>query len=211
MEPTTISFLDLDRTLYQTDSLLKIIREDLITRGYAVNEIDQHITELSHAGEYTFERHLRLLGMSGDELTLCVTHYRELQQRGDTLLYNDVLPALPRLAHLSACELLTFGQPEYQRDKFSGISSIQPYFRRQHYVHHNRTKGDVIRHVASNIKTWLLDDSPAQLLDVRQKSPTTQLVRIMRSMDRPSPHLGDGTIWHVVPNFEAFVNLVEAG
>lgn len=207
----TISFLDLDRTLYRTDEFLRGIRQDLVNRGYSSERIDEHLASLSHAGDYTFERHLQLLGMSREQIVRCVTLYREMQKRGDTHLYDDVLPALPRLARLSTCVLLTYGHPSYQQDKFLGIGSIQGFFQDQHYVHRDRTKGEVIRDYAPQATTWFLDDSPTQLFDAKHKSPTTQLVRIMRAVDRLPPHLGDGTIWRVVPTFEAFVDLVEAG
>lgn len=210
MRKRTVSFLDLDRTLYRTDQFLHRIRTDLLGLGYTLEQIDPPIASLSQAGEYTLERHLEVLGVAREYFADCVMRYQALQQQGDVLLYDDVLPALSRLARVSDCALLTFGHPRYQRDKFSGIGSIQPFFKRRHYVHHPHTKGEVIQRYSSRARTWFLDDSPEQLIDVHARSPTTSLVRIMRPMDGLPSHIGDGSIWTVVTTFPAFVDLVEA-
>ncbi len=210
MKKRTVSFLDLDRTLYRTDQFLHRIRTDLLGLGYTLEQIDSPIASLSRMGEYTLERHLQVLGVAPEHFDGCITRYQSLQQQGDVFLYDDVLPVLPQLATVSDCALLTFGHPEYQRDKFSGIGSIQPFFKRRHYVHRPHTKGEVIRRYSSRAKTWFLDDSPEQLIDVHKKSPSTSLVRIMRPMDELPAHSGDGSIWKVVTTFPAFVDLVEA-
>lgn len=86
----TISFLDLDRTLYRTDEFLRSIQQDLVNRGYSLELINKHLASLGRAGDYTFEQHLQLLGMSREQIAHCVPLYREIQKRGDTHLYDDV-------------------------------------------------------------------------------------------------------------------------
>lgn len=203
-------YFDLDRTLYDTNRMVEVIRADMIRMGNAPAEVDRCKTMLNRTG-YTFEDHLRCLGYVGKTIVAKADEFRLIQADGNRFLYPEVVGALPRLKELGEFHLLTSSVPAYQRHKFESILALSPYFTKTHYVWGDQTKGDVVREARrEGVDDWVIDDSVPQLEDIRVKAPSAHLVRMCRPDTACTPHPGDGLNWSIVHDLNEFVQLLEA-
>ncbi len=202
-------YLDLDHTLYDTEHIKRRIFSDMVAMGSSSDEVARHSKELVNVG-YSFERHLERLGHAPEVVAEKSNVYRAILAEGDAFLYPGVLDGMRRLSKIADCEILTFGVPAFQEEKLRGISSLQPHFKRAHYVYQDTTKGDVIRNAGEHHNTWFVDDSPSHLMDVLEKAPWTRVVRMMwPGSSTAAPHEDDETRWPVVHDFDSFVRRVE--
>lgn len=203
-------YFDLDLTLYDTERMIEMIRNDMIELGSSKSEIDQINAELSAIG-YTFEEHLSRLSYPPEIVRARADTYRRIQANGDRFLYPDVIHWVEKLKQLCECHLLTYGFPSYQQHKFEGIKALQPHFTRMHYVWRGQTKGDIVHGAQEEgVEDWVLDDSIVQLLDMQLKAPHARLVRMRRPHVITQDHPSDGVDWRVVSDLASFAHLMEA-
>ncbi len=203
-------FIDFDRTLYDTNKMNQIIFADLISMGYLPSHIMGMYALLIPNG-YSFEKHLSLLGHPISDIAKKVSEYENILSQGDTFLFPGVTQRLNDLIFVAQTYLLTHGYPPHQRKKFENVSTLRGAWTGLHYTWNDQTKGDIIQSYGSGVfETWFIDDQPAYLLDVQQKAPWAECIRIMWPNSGAAPHPADNRRWPVVTNFSDFVTLVES-
>jgi len=200
-KPSKRWYFDFDHTLYDTDALTAVVWNDLVELGSVRADIDAAHTELKEIG-YTFEGHLKLLGYSGEIVTQQAKRFRGYLVRGNDFLFPNVANTLRHLAETDQCNLLTFGNPDFQSAKFAGATDLHSSIHHMHYVWHHRSKGDVLRDEGGDGHVYFIDDTPRQLLDVQKKAPWVTCIRICWPSVRSEPHPEDDKSWRVIQSLE---------
>lgn len=199
MSPVIRVFYDLDRTLYDDDRMKADVWDDLIRGGIPRERVDAAYAATAAEG-FTFERHLRKLGLPENVVRSKADQFYGWF-RDERFLYPDVAPEFERQGERSESILLTYGYPPYQMMKFEGLASINRRFKNRHYVWRNETKGDIIRGYGEHPQTVFVDDEPKHLEDVLRKAPCVHAVRIVRRSDAPS-HQNDAHVWPVIHSLD---------
>ncbi|MEN9558470.1 MAG: hypothetical protein RL141_839 [Candidatus Parcubacteria bacterium] len=195
---------DFDRTLYDTEQLFGLVRDALIGQGYPAEEVDAARAQ-TRAGEgYTFEGHLKLLGMPLEDMPQNIERFYGYMADGNQFLLPGAADTIAQLARTSSCDILTFGHPDIQRAKVAGATSLRPSIREAHYVWKDRTKGEVIQQMGEGA-IFFVDDTVEQLLDVHKKAPWVTLIRMMWPQFNAEPHPEDDKLWRVIRNMEALL------
>lgn len=203
-------YFDLDRTLYDTDAMFGPIRDDLIAQGYTKTQIKEASNVLSQTG-YSFEAHLRALGITDPVLASKMREYAQRLQQGDSFLITGVLEMLYNIHDRAEPYLLTFGFPPFQQEKVRGIPSLLPFLRDSHFVWQDQSKGDVLRDAGDEARVIFVDDTPSHLQDARAKAPWVTCVRMMHPHFHLKSHPEDGKEWEVCENFSSLERIVLGG
>lgn len=202
-----VVFLDLDFTLYDTDSLIQLINEKLAAMGHDLADVKRHVNELNDIG-FSFPRLLERLGHTPAMAAVASPEFERLLALGNCLLMDGVVPALERVAKVADLVLVTYGYPPYQIEKYRHLTDLHPLITECHFVWRGITKGDVIRSYGRQRPLVFWDDSPSHLADVKSKSPLTVCVRAMWPAFKPAAHVEDGQRWRTVDTVEKFADLV---
>jgi hypothetical protein len=174
--------------------------------------VQEGLDQLNISG-YNFEDHLRFLGVAEDQIEAKVAEYRAFYANVERYLLFGVRQGMARLKELGTLVLVTYGFPTFQQMKLAGLGSFRQLFFEMHFVHTEQTKGDVVAEAGEpprGTTVWILDDTPANLLDIERKAPRARLVRMMWSQFSPKAHEGDGELWEVVRSFAEFEKLVDS-
>ena len=193
-------FFDFDRTLYDMNAFYVPIWNDLRAEGIPTEKIEATKSAISKTG-YTFERHLMELGFSADVVAHKAEAYRQLFSRGNEFILPGVIETLRHIAKMDASHLVTFGNPEFQRQKYAGTTDLHPFMRETHFVWQGKTKGDILLEAGPG-EIVFVDDTPEQLLDASQKAPWVSLIRIMWPRFQGASHPEDGKRWRVIRSME---------
>ncbi len=210
MAKETRIYYDLDFSLYHTAELMADLRNDLQRMGYVAAAIDEAFEQLNDVG-YSLEGHLRLLGHREDDIPARANELQFYLSHGEKYLMPGVYDGLIDLSLRADQHLLTFGFPQYQQAKFSGLGDTALSFHGAHFVWKGDKKGDVIANAGQAGTVWFLDDSPAHLEDACQKAPWVKAVRMMWPEFKLKPDNRDHIHWDVVRSFDEFVALVKRG
>lgn len=206
--PASRIFLDLDRTLYDTDRMWGPIERDLLEHGYSLEQIAASEPSLDEG--YTFEKHLRNLGFAENFIPEKIEKYNAFLRDGDAYLFTGVAEALRELAKSAELSIVTYGIPGIQSPKLEGIRSFKPLFSSIHIVQPPLgSKGEVIRSYGEHPETFFVDDSPRHLMDVLEKAPWTKVARMMWPEANRESHEGDDAKWPVVRSMEELKKLLE--
>ncbi|PLS80788.1 hypothetical protein CYG49_04145 [Candidatus Saccharibacteria bacterium] len=119
-------FVDLDRTLFDTDVFIAAVWHYLGKKYPIDTEVEkarakQYYTYDQDLYNYHFFDHIRALAI-GDVQT--IRFELSLYLREQSLLYNDTQKGLAALKELGGATILTFGNEEYQRFKIACVPEL---------------------------------------------------------------------------------------
>lgn len=145
-------FVDLDRTLFDTDifvaSLWLILQKKYGVDAEAEKKrAPKFYTYDGDLYDYHFFDHLKQLNIGNDE---AITLEMTLQLRNQFLLFNDVEEGLKVLDELGEFTILTFGNERYQKFKLSCVPELTRYpvvtvqQHKKHFFSHQYTDPSIL-------------------------------------------------------------------
>ncbi len=199
-------YFDLDLTLYDTIAFMADISRRLRKLGSPQEKIDEGFALLEDTG-YSFEEHMRFLGLPEPVIMQESAQLQRLLARGSRYLLPGISPGLTRLRKRGyEFALLTFGYPPFQQAKWDGLPGLSRRFVQTDYVWQSKSKGDVLSEYRE-LPFVFCDDSPRHLLDARRKiRGSVCLIRFMWPQFDLPPHPEDGRMWQVVTSFDEFAS-----
>jgi hypothetical protein len=197
-----VEIWDLDHTLLNTERQLWGPVLDFLSRlvGWPRAEIDRVFDQLNQT-TFTFERMFEAIGVSRSRWGETEQTIRaDVAARAEGCLYPGVVELLRDRKHVARQVLVTGGDPEYQRWKFSALPSLHGIFAEddRHFVPMSGSKGDVVaRYVGAAVRLRFIDDSARWHLDVIQKTNgKVQHIRpIWPDTLGAKDHTDDGRLW----------------
>lgn len=201
-------FFDLDFTLYDTHAFMSDLRANMLRQGFPDEAIQAGFDKFNDIG-YSFELHLEMMGCRPDLIPVCANELLYHLSHGMKYLLPGVFDGLVGLADHSELHLLTFGFPEFQRAKFSGLQEVAGLFTECHYVWKGESKGDVIARFDDDVENWFVDDSPGHLHDGCAKAPKIKAARMCWPQFQLKYDARDHLWWDVVRSLDEFVELIK--
>ena len=203
------AFFDLDCALLNTHALMDPIVDDLVFCDFpqeAILDARNRAVELG----YTFELHLKLLGVPEEKISERARFYYEfLNDRGNQLLYPGVPALIERLFQRGIpCELVTSGVPEFQIAKFKGLTRISSYFTACHFLWKGAPKANTIRARLLEGERGVFTDDSTCWLDHPLLERLTRVRMMWPQNPEARPHPKDGVDWQVARSAEELEQII---
>lgn len=153
-----VVYLDLDRTLYDTDRGGQMIWQELGRAYPHIDAVSEHASQQKYyvyqddgdAYAYDFGAHMDALGLVRDEVYAML---RGSDLADERLEYDGVSELVTWIQARGKVRVLTYGTDDYQRLKAALCPSLVD-------VEIITTRGDKAEYLADKGDVWLVDDRP---------------------------------------------------
>lgn len=203
-------FWDLDKTLLDTDALLQPVLEHLGRVVGRSPEDIRHVIDELDSGGFTWLKLLEKIRLPADRVEDALRFCERQYARAEEYLFRGAREAIERLDPLAEQNLLTFGDPQFQRRKWNAIPSLHPFFHAAHFVDGVTVgKGAIIAsYDATGTPTFFVDDSGRWHADCERHAPHVTCVLMRFAPDIEAFEYGVGGKKKIVHRHDQVVSLI---
>ena len=183
--------LDLDHTLLDTSHLKQAMEDHAAKAGVPRDVFQKTYTETvtGEQGTYNYElaRHAAFMHRdSGVDESIILAELHAALDTLPTLLFEDSIPFLKKLRERGdKIALLTFGNPKFQEEKVLRLN-ISEYF--DTFIFSEHEKSSAAFNFEDGPESWVfINDNPNEIRALREKFPTSRMIRIKRQGGKPFP------------------------